>query len=279
MSKLRFLPRSLFSQRAEWVTDDVKTREELRTCSKAAKAGVVALTSAVGVVGTDIVFRMVFNKEMNMPMKTAKDLAQVFMAGNPQSLDWGILFGFILGHLVPATTFHSEWLHSTSEMGKRKASRRAWGGFRFIDRSGKDWRLATKKGIWTLTKISDERKEDDQSWDFTSPSTWNPGDLHQIAGTKVTVEVSQGQEEITVKKGNLIQTGNSNAQDVYSLVGGASQDAVAMAIYITRAEHTLPWGYLMIIAIVVGGASALTYLMRKDHRIKQKPRYADYGNL
>jgi hypothetical protein len=263
---LRFLPRSLFAQRAEFV-DTNEIPIQLYSQSKRFKAlatifGPVALA---GILSALLVYGQNWKADEKFIDNLRRKCKQAAVAAGIGA------FAGLNGVYVALEINRSWMLSPTARFGEDIRMSCRWSrGYTFHDTKGSKWNLLPYEDSWYL------EDEDGGISTFPKPSKWEKGAAPvTIIDSQVSVVKKQG--EITVDK--RVQTGDPMAEDKYIIEGGEDRDVVAFALYLARMDGTISELLMWTIfaGVLGGGVVILKKVLRtKQNKFVQQPPVVDY---
>ena len=253
---LRFLPRSLFAQRAEFVdTNGIPIRLSSKSGKFKALAAIFGPTALAGLLGMLLVYRNNWEQGKTFIANLRKQAKKAAIIGGLAAMGG-------TGMVYAAISINHGWLAPTARFGEDIRMKCRWSaGYTFYDQKGSKWFLVPDEDNWYL-------KDDDGGISvFPQPSKWEESaDPVTIIDSQVTVVKKQG--ELNVDK--RLTTGNPMSEDKYVIKGGEDRDVVAFSLYLARMDGTMNIIVVFLILAVVMELG--TAIIKK----LQKPQAANY---
>jgi hypothetical protein len=167
------------------------------------------------------------------------------------------------GPVLAASTISTVLLHITGHMKGRSLRghyRLRSGGFMFVDSRGVTWELkhVSSGKRWRLTrKASQDTTGVEQSWGFTNPASWYPGETQVVAGARVTPRTVQRIVTFALTKDQTLATAAPDSTETFDISADRDPDAevAAFAIYLARVEGTVSIGMMIILFAILGKTS------------------------
>ena len=279
-SVLRFLPRTLFSQGAEWVDENGKWKEELKSTGKGYK---FMIGLVITLLGSKVVIeaakrigrRVSVSSEKHDQISKFRRQLEAMISFSSSDEELNTIFQNIklihakAGAVLTASTLSTLLLHITGHMKGRSLRghyRLRSGGFRFVDSRGTTWELkhVSSGKRWRLTrKASADLTVTEQSWGFTNPASWYPGETQVVAGARVTPRTVQRIMTFKLTNNQTLATAAPDSTETFDISSDRDQDAeiAAFAIYLARVEGTVSIGMIIMLFSILGtAANALSML-------------------